>query len=331
MRGYGPHCYRCPPERAAPCRAGPVERGQVERGQVERGQVEHHPEHRVQARLAGGREARSAGLRSAGPGGPGLQCAIEVHGEAERQVVVPHEVHLGPQVQQQADHRGVVQRHLSGEPPDAGQPGPVGQPGEQLRRESTALPAVDHRDCAFRRQRVLGGPDVARHSQPEPVHAAHSPHSLGLPTRELHGAERLVVVVVEVGEAVQLARGQHLLRSQEAQPARACAEPGETVRQERRVGRRDRADQDGGPVAQHDIGPAVGPRGSRGPLGRAGGAHLVSEPAPGRIMQPGLVFPGCRGSQDLVGHHRCSPISACGLWWLFALVVRCHSLCGPDV
>ena len=75
------------------------------------------------------------------------------------------------------------------------------------------------------------------------------------------GAERLVVVVVHVGEVAQLRRGQGVLGAQEPHLAGPGAQPGEAVRQQRRVGAADLADQHRRPVAQRAGVPSIAGRG----------------------------------------------------------------------
>jgi hypothetical protein len=48
-------------------------------------------------------------------------------------------------------------------------------------------------------------------------------------------AERLVVVVIDVGEVAQFRRGQAVLPVQEPHPAGSVAQPGEAVGQQRSV------------------------------------------------------------------------------------------------
>jgi hypothetical protein len=95
---------------------------------------------------------------------------------------------------QQAGHRRVVLQGQRGEPADTFVPGPVGQPGQQFRAKATALPGVDDRDGDVGGLRVCGIPDVACY--------AHTP-----PVSPVHCADRLVIMVIDLGQIAQLRRG----------------------------------------------------------------------------------------------------------------------------
>jgi hypothetical protein len=101
--------------------------------------------------------------------------------------------HLAPEVPQQPGHGRVVGRDRGGEAADALLAGPVGQPGQQLGAQAAALPVVDDGDGDLGRAPVVAVPDV-----PRDAHAA--------PAGVVQRAERLVVVVVDVGEISQLGR-----------------------------------------------------------------------------------------------------------------------------
>jgi hypothetical protein len=55
----------------------------------------------------------------------------------------------------------------------------------------------------------------------------------------IHRAERLMIVMVDVGEVAQLRRGQFPLRRQEPHPAGSGTQPGEAVGQKRGIGALD--------------------------------------------------------------------------------------------
>src|SRR5262249_60101680 len=101
----------------------------------------------------------------------------------------------GVHVPQQTGHRGVVIGDQSGEAVDAFGSGAAGQPGQQLGAQSAALPVVDDGDGDLGGVRVVGVPDVAGD--------AHA-----VPAGLIQSAERLVVVVVDIGGVAQLRRGQ---------------------------------------------------------------------------------------------------------------------------
>jgi hypothetical protein len=101
------------------------------------------------------------------------------------------------------------------------------------------LPVIDDGDRDLSRLRVVGIPDVAGDAHAVPA---------GLVQR----AERLMVVVVDVGEVAQLRRRQFFLHAQEPHLPRCGAEPGEAVGEQRSVRAADLPDQHRRPVPQHD-------------------------------------------------------------------------------
>jgi hypothetical protein len=98
---------------------------------------------------------------------------------------------LRPGFSQQPSHCHVVYRDQRGQAADACVPGTVRQLRHQLSAKSPALPLVHNGDGDFGGQRVLRGLDV-----PGDSHAA--------PVGVIQCAERLVVVVVDIGEVAQL-------------------------------------------------------------------------------------------------------------------------------
>ena len=98
---------------------------------------------------------------------------------------------LAARVSQQSGHRYVFGRDQRGEPADALLAGTIRQPGQQFAAQTPALPVIGDRDGDVGGVRVIGVPDEPGDAHPTPVAV-------------IQGAERLVVVVVEVGEVAQL-------------------------------------------------------------------------------------------------------------------------------
>ena len=90
--------------------------------------------------------------------------------------------------------RGVLGCDLCREAADAFLAGPVRQQPHQLGAKAAPLPVVDDSDGDIGGLRVIGAPDVAGDA-----HAA--------PAGVIQRADRLVVVVVDLGEVAQLRRG----------------------------------------------------------------------------------------------------------------------------
>jgi len=105
---------------------------------------------------------------------------------------------LGVHVLQQGGHRRVVGGDQRGETADAFLTGTVGQLSQQFGAQSPALPVVDDGDGDLGGLGVFGVPDIAGDAYAAPVGV-------------IQRTERLVVVVVDVGEVAQLRRGQFLL------------------------------------------------------------------------------------------------------------------------
>ena len=121
---------------------------------------------------------------------------------------------------------------------DAFGTGTFSQLSQQFGAESPALPFVHDGDGDLGGLRVLPGPDI-----PGDAHAT--------PVARIHRAERLMVVMVDLGEAAQLHRGQFLLYRQEPQLARSSTQPGEAVGQQRSISALDRPYQHLRPVTEH--------------------------------------------------------------------------------
>src|SRR4051794_5145302 len=109
-------------------------------------------------------------------------------------------------------------------------------------------------------------------------------HADALAGRRVLGAERLVVVVVDVGQVLDGLGVQRRRRAQEAPVARARAEVLDAVGELGAVGRRQRPDQDCCPVGQGGV---PGRRHGRAPLQRPRGHGRFRRSRGGRI--PGLV------------------------------------------
>ena len=139
-----------------------------------------------------------------------------------------------------------------------------GQPGEQLVAQPAALPVISDRDGDFGRVRVSFVPDVTGHSDAAPV--------------TIQCAERLVVMVVDVGEVAQLGRRQLVLDGEEPHPAGSSTQPGEALGQERSITATDRPDQHRRSVTQPDPTAA-----RRGPV-PVPPPHHPRRPAPGNCM-----------------------------------------------
>ena len=97
----------------------------------------------------------------------------------------------GTRVSQQSGHRYVFGRDQRGEPVDALLAGAIRQPGQQFAAQTPPLPVIDDRDGDVGGVRVIGIPDEPGDAHPAPVAG-------------IQGAERLVVVMVEVGKVAQL-------------------------------------------------------------------------------------------------------------------------------
>jgi hypothetical protein len=119
-------------------------------------------------------------------------------------------------------HRWVVLRDQGGEATDAFAAGPVDEFGQQLGAQPAALPLVDDGDGNFGGFRVLRVPDVAGDAQAPAVDG-------------IEGRQRLVIVVVDLGEVAQLGSGQLGSARQEPQPAGFDTQAAEAVGEQGRV------------------------------------------------------------------------------------------------
>jgi hypothetical protein len=102
----------------------------------------------------------------------------------------------------QSSYRHIVGRDQCGEAADTLLEGTLRQLSHQFGTESATLPLVYDGDGYFGGLRVYGGPDIT-----SDAHAA--------PVGTIHRAERLMVVMVDLGEVAQLCRGQFGLCRQE--------------------------------------------------------------------------------------------------------------------
>ena len=116
---------------------------------------------------------------------------------------------------------------------------PRGQAAQQFGRDPAVLPVIHDGDSDLRVVGQLRVPDVTGHA-----------HEAGLAARECH--ERLVIVVIDLGEVPQLAGRQALHRAEEALVARFVAQVGEPLGEPLLVIRCDRADRD--PLARPERG-----------------------------------------------------------------------------
>jgi hypothetical protein len=149
---------------------------------------------------------------------PGRQCDLVFDGAG----LVMSGSDVGADVSQQPDHGRVVSRDQRGEAPYALLAGAVSQLTQQLGAQSPALPVIDDGDGNFGSLRVFVVPDVASDAQAAAVDVIQRP-------------ERLVVVVVDLGEITQLRLGQFRFARQEPQPSRLGTQPEEALGQERSV------------------------------------------------------------------------------------------------
>ena len=97
---------------------------------------------------------------------------------------------LGPDVAQQSCHRRIVGRDQRGEAADAFGAGTLRQLSHQFGAESQTLPVVDDGDRDFGGLWGVGVADIAGDTDTAPVGV-------------IQRAERLVVVMVKVGEVAQ--------------------------------------------------------------------------------------------------------------------------------
>jgi hypothetical protein len=115
---------------------------------------------------------------------------------------------------------------------------PFGELLEQRRAEAEALPAVAHHDRGFR--------SLARHT--------HEPRDAGAGAAGCVDRQaRLVVVVVHIGQVLELPVVELAHGREEAAVARLLAELGEPGEQERRVAAFDRPDGDARAIGQPNV------------------------------------------------------------------------------
>jgi hypothetical protein len=155
---------------------------------------------------------------------------------------------IRPHVRCQAGHRHIVGRGQRGETANAFPAGALRQLSDQYGAKSPALPFVHDGDGNLGGLRIVSGPDITSDAHPAPVSV-------------IHRAERLMVVMVNLGEIAQLRRGQFPLRRQKPRLTRSGTQPGEPVGQQRGVSALNLPYQHLRPVAQR-YGPALhrGPR-----------------------------------------------------------------------
>src|SRR6266516_618087 len=147
---------------------------------------------------------------------PRRQCDLVLHGAC------PAADEFGVPVPQQRCNRRIVGGGQGGEAVDAFAAGTACQLSQQLGAQSPALPVVDDGDGDLGGLWVFSVADVAGDAHAAPV---------GVVQR----AERLVIVVVDLGEVAQLRGGQFFLSCQEPHLAGSGTEPCEAVGQQRRV------------------------------------------------------------------------------------------------
>jgi hypothetical protein len=143
----------------------------------------------------------------------------------------------------QTERGGVVLLNQRGKPPDASAPGQVGEAREQGSSEPAALPLVGDGYGNLGQLGVVARADVA--GDADQVSA-----------RAVDRDDRLVVVVIDVDEVLELGLRQSRLRGEEPAVARLRAEPLEAGGQERLVLGAYRPQDDPAPVAQGDGSPS---------------------------------------------------------------------------
>ena len=116
------------------------------------------------------------------------------------------------EVVDQVQHGPVVGQDLGGEAPDPLGAGALRQAAQQRARHAAALPGVRHGHRHLGHLRIAGGAHEARHAEP-------------VPGGGLHGHQRLVIAVVDLGQVAQLRLAQVAGRGEEAAVARLRAEP----------------------------------------------------------------------------------------------------------
>ena len=161
------------------------------------------------------------------------------------QVDVQHDLAAGmpdrgvPQPLDQADRLRVGCEHRRVEAADALLAGARDEPLQQRRRDAAPLPVVGDHDR--RLGRALGRAHEARDADAASARLGVDRH------------QRLVVVVVDAGQVVEIALGQLGLGPEEPPVLRLAAEPAMPLGQRLAVGRLDRADEDARAVAQLDL------------------------------------------------------------------------------
>src|SRR5690242_16647723 len=145
----------------------------------------------------------------------------------------------GTEALKELEDLGVVREAVGREVPDSLLERPCGQPLEQLGGDATPLPVVNDRHGHLGSLRVLLGAHEARHAD----------RLTALPAE---CDERLVVVVVDLGEVAHQARAEPWHRHDEALLARFRAHMLDSVEQALLVALSNRADRDLRAVAKRD-------------------------------------------------------------------------------
>jgi hypothetical protein len=135
-----------------------------------------------------------------------------------------------PEVLQQAQHPLVLGQQQGGKSMDSLLTGALGKGGSEAAAHTTALPIVDHRDRQLGGRRILGGAHIPRDTDP-------------VAGDGIDRDQRLVVVVVDLGEIAQLLLAQAGMGREEAAVPRPVAELLEALGERPLVLRLDRADQ----------------------------------------------------------------------------------------
>jgi len=142
-------------------------------------------------------------------------------------------------------HVAILGEQQGGEADDALGPSAFGEQVEQRRADAAPLPLVDHGDGRLGRVRAVGAADEARDAD-------------AVAGNRVDRGERLVVVVVDVGQVGHDIVRELRHRRQEALVARLRAEPLKAGQQQLAVVRAHRAHEHPGAVAQGDGDPGVG-------------------------------------------------------------------------
>jgi len=149
------------------------------------------------------------------------------------------DTNAGNAVMKHGIHSFIVVGSQGGEVMNTFLAGTISQPAQQRRREASALPGVRDRHRHLGTFRIFGVPDEASDTEAETVAGINCP-------------ERLVVVVVDLGEVVHLCGSQARLARQEPQLTGLWSQPGKSLGQQPCVLRLNRTDHDDRTIPQRN-------------------------------------------------------------------------------